>query len=538
MMLRNLLDRRDHAAARAAARRPLPARILEPALGSCRAAGVAIVVCASIGVGVSVPSSARAQDADRTIARLGLDPGEPQAPSPTPATPFGVNPAQSKELVLDFHGYLLLPMELGVLHRQQTAPGQSSYVLHAPAVIPQWQEGFEYTGVIPSPWAQLNFTYGNSLVSATTILAATTFADAAGYYDTTKQLGVNDAFITVNISKLAQITFPFEVHVGAMTGRYGAMGVYDVGRYGTPLIAQTNTIGETIDTAIPIGPVHLLLEQGFGGQLARPPVGLVPAGWNGFANSNVGATWVNHLHAGLADDKHFQVGLHYLTAWTQDDITPGSVIPDGRITVLGAEAHVTGQFGHLYAGIANTQATNAGPVSGAIRILNAQGGPDLVTEYLGPNSSGNGSLLTFGAQYDVSVSRLLFGPTYKGKSPDILVSLFGIGTSVHSHDKAYDGILKIKVGAEATYNFLPWMGVSERFDHVRLDSSDSRQAFSILSSRLLLHTNWLARDEIALQYSYFSDGSAVYVHSGYPPVIHPEITPDASVLSLIATIWW
>jgi hypothetical protein len=538
MMLSNPLDRRDHAAAEPAARRPLPARIPEPARVSRRAAEVAIVLSASIGLGVSFPAIARAQDSDRTIARLGLDPGEPQAPSPTPATPFGVNPAESKELVLDFHGYLLLPMELGVLHRPNPAVGQSSYILHAPPVIPQWQESFEYVGVVPSPWAQLNFTYGNSLVSATAILAATTFADAAGYYDPTKQLGVNDAYVTVNISKLAQIQFPFQVRVGAMTGRYGAMGVYDTGRYGTPLIAQTNTVGETIDTAIPIGRLHLLLEQGFGGQLARPPVGLVPAGWNGFSNSNVGATWVNHLHAGLADDKHFQIGLHYLTAWTQDDITPGSVIPDGRITVLGAEAHLTGQFGHLYAGIANTQATNSGPVSGAIRILNAQGGPDLVSEYLGPNSSGNGSLLTFGVQYDASVSRLLFGPTYKGKSPDILVSLFGIGTSVHSHDKAQDGIMKLKGGAEVTYNILPWLGISERFDHVRLDSSDSRQAFSILSSRLLLHTNWLARDELALQYSYFSDGSAVYVRSGYPPVIHPEITPDANVLSLIATIWW
>jgi hypothetical protein len=473
-----------------------------------------------------------------SVPRLGLDPGEPQAPSAPPSIPFGVQPAQSKELVLDFHGYLQLPMELGIHDRPNPTPGQSGVVLHTPPAIPQFQEGFEYTGAIPTPWAQLNFTYGNQVVSATTILAATTFSDANGYYDVTHQLGVNDAFLTVNVSKLADLHFPFQVHVGAMTGRYGAMGVYDAGRYGTPLIARTNTVGETIDLAIPVGSLHVLLEQGFGGQVARPPVGLVPAGWNGFANANVGATFVNHFHAGLAYGRHAQLGLHYLSAWTQDDLTSNGLVPDGRITVLGAETHITGQFGHLYAGVAQTQSTNSAPVSGAIQILNAQGGPDLISEYLGPNSNGNGSLLTFGAQYDVSLARLLFGDVYKGKSADVLVSLFGIGTAVSSHDKSVDGTVKLKGGAEVTYDFLPWMGISERFDHVRLKANDSKQAFSILSTRLLLHTNWLARDEIALQYSYFADGRHVYVRTGYPPVIDPTANPDASVLSLIATIWW
>ena len=485
------------------------------------------------------PASGQTDAPNRTVVRLGLDPGEPQMPSAAPATPFGISPAQSRELVLDFHGLLLLPMTIGLLNRPDPLPGQGKLVLHAPPDIPQFQDGFEYTGVIPTAWAQLNFTYGNSLVSATTILAATTFSDAAGYYNPSSQLGVNDAFLTVNVSKLAELAFPFEVHVGAMTGRYGAMGAYDAGRYGTPLIARTETVGETIDTAVPLGgPVKLLLEQGFGGQLARPPAGLVPAGWNGFANANVGATFVNHLHAGLGVGKHFELGLHYLSAWTQDDQTNNGLVPDGRITVVGAEAHLTGRFGHVFLGAANVQAINALPVSGAIQILNAQGGPELVSEYLGPNSNGNGSLRIFGAQYDVSVARLLFGSVYTGKSADVLVSLFGVGALVSSEDSTTNGVLKLKSGAEVTYDFLSWMGVSERFDHVRLNANDSAQAFSIFSTRLLMHTNWLARDEIALQYSYFSDGSAVYVRTGYPPVVNPAITPDANVLSLIGTIWW
>jgi hypothetical protein len=184
------------------------------------------------------------------------------------------------------------------------------------------------------------------------------------------------------------------------------------------------------------------------------------------------------------------------------------------------------------------QATNAAPVSGAIQILNAQGGPDLVSEYLGANSNGNGSLVNFGAQYDVSVARLLYGDVYTGKSADVLVSVFGIGAKVSSHDSTQDGVMKLKAGAEVTYAFLPWMGISERFDHVRLNMSDSTQAFSIFSSRLLFHTNWLARDEITLQYSYFSDGAHVYVRNGFPPVVDPSTTPDAHVFTLAGTVWW
>ena len=496
-----------------------------------------VLIVASLATSAPALAQEQEQGSDQALPRLGLLPGEPLVPAAAPSLPFGIHPAESKELVLDFHGYLLLPMEIGVHERLNPAPGQGGTVLHTPPVIPQYQRGFEYTGVIPNPWAQLNFTYGNSIISATTILGAGTFSSVQSWYDTVNQLGVYDAFLTVNLTK--PVGIPFEANVGALTGRYGAMGAYDAGRYGTPLIARTNMVGEMLTAAYPAGKVRFVLEQGFGGQLASPPVGLVPAGWNGFVNPNVGATFVNHVHGGLAYGKAFQLGLHYLTAWSQDDQRPNGLIPDGRITVVGADAHLSGQFGHLFLGVAHTQLINAGTVSGALEVLNAKGGgPDLIEGYLGPNSNGNGALTTFGLQYDVSLSRLLFGLQYTGESPDVLISVFGIGTAVSSSDPMFNGVFKIKGGVEATYNFLSWLGVSERFDHVRLNNSDDKQAFSILSSRLLFHTGWKARNEIALQYSYFSDGINVYARTGYPPVVDPSYNPDLHVLSLIGSIWW
>jgi hypothetical protein len=489
---------------------------------------------------LATPALAMAADAppDDGLPRLGLDPGEPQVRSATPALPFGVNPAQSKEFVLDFHGYFLLPARLGVHERLDPQPGQSGTVLHSPPLMAQDLRDFEYTGVVPAPWLQLNFVYGNSTVSATAILVGTSASDAAGFYNPVEQFGVNDAYVTLNLTK--KLGFPIAFNVGAFTGRYGAMGAYDAGRYGTPLIVRTNTIGETITAAFKFSDdLILLVDQGLGGQLGRPPVGLVPAGWNDFASANVGATFVNQVHLGVAYRPLGRLGLHYVTAWTQDDLSDGGLVPDGRITVIGADLSLTaGRGGHLYLGAAHTEATNASTVSGAIEILNARGGPELMEHYLGPNSNGNGSLNTFGGQYDLSLARAVFGKYYTGVSPDILISVFGVATSVKSEDPMFDGVFKLKGGLETTYTFLSWAGVSERIDHVRLHGSDSTQAFTIYSSRLLFHSGWRSRDEIALQYSHFTYGSGVYPKTGYPPMLDMNANPDRDVFSLTATFWW
>jgi hypothetical protein len=498
------------------------------------------IVLAALAV-LAMPGLAMAADGndDDGVARLGLDPGEPQAPSPTPAIPFGVQPAQSREYVLDFHGYLLLPAQLGLHERPNPTPGESGLVLHAPPLVPQDPHDFSYTGVVPNPWLQLNFVYGNSTVSATVILAGTSAIDAAGYYDPTAQMGVNDAYLTVNLTR--RVGFPLQVNVGAYTGRYGGMGMYDAGRYGTPLIAQTNSIGEEIVGAYKAGELTLLVDQGLGGQLGRPPVGLVPAGWNDFADPNVGATFIDQLHVGVAYHRLVRVGLHYVTAWTQDDLTPGGNVPDGRITVMGADVNVNAERGgHLYFGVARTWATNAQSVSGAIEILGARGGPELRNNYLGadPNGNVNGKLTVFGGQYDLSFARLVFDKLYTGVSPDLLLSLFGVGAYTTSVNSTYNDVLKLKAGVEASYLFLSWLGVSERFDHVRLAGSDSTQAYTSAASRLLFHTGWRSRGEIALQYAYFIYGSGVEVETGYPPVKDPNIAPDRNVFSLIGTFWW
>jgi hypothetical protein len=475
---------------------------------------------------------------DTGFPRLGQAPGEPQVRSAPPSVPFGVPPAQSYDNVLDFHGYLLVPLRAAVLQRDDPAPGQNKTALHAPPLIPQRLRSFEYTGVVPTPYVQLDFSYGNEIISGTAIISSRAVTDGEAVYNPVDQLGVNDAFLSVNLSK--PLKTPFVMRFGALTNRYGVMGAYDAGRYGTPLIARVNAVGENVELGVKLGKkATLVVEQGIGGQLGRPPDDAVSAGWNDFADTDVSASWVNHIHGGLAYAGVAQLGLHYLTAWSQDDSVGDGQVLDGRITVLGADARLTaGRGGHLYLGAAQTSATNAGSVSGIIEVLNARGGPELIREYLGPDSGGDGSLTTFGAQYDLSVSRLVYGEKYKGVSPDLLFSAFGIGTKVSSKDAEYDDVLKLKGGAELTYNMLSWFGVSGRFDHVRLDHENDREAFQIMTGRLLFHTDWQSRDEFALQYSHFTYGGDVVVHTGYPPAPDPGQSPDRDVFVLSGTFWW
>jgi hypothetical protein len=480
-----------------------------------------------------VSAQAQAAAAGPALPRLGLDPAEPSVPSAQPATPFGVAPATSKEYVLDFHGYLLLPLRVGVHEREDG----SGTVLHTPALVPQNYRRFQYTGVLPDPWIQLNLTYGNSTLAGTVILGSTAATEAESYYDPVKQLGVSDAYVTLNLSE--QLGIPFQFRGGAMHHRYGSMGAFDSGRYGTPLIARINGIGETATAAFALGPATLVLEQGIAGQLGRMPNGVPSSGWNDFGNPDAGASYVGHFHAGLSLAERVQLGLHYATAWSQDDQNASGRLAKGHINVLGVDARLTwGRFGHLYGGVARTTASNAGVVSGIVEVLNARGGKELVSEYLGRNSGGDGGLTTFGAQYDLSIARARFGDAYQGRNPDILLSAFGIGTKVDSDDEDADGVLKLKAGAEVTYTMASWFGVAGRFDHVRQDNERNRRSFSIYSGRLLFHTDWRSRDEFALSYSHFVYGREVYAEKGSPPVDDPTANPDRDALSLSATFWW
>ncbi|HEX3697841.1 MAG TPA: hypothetical protein VH374_20880 [Polyangia bacterium] len=496
----------------------------------------------------STPPASK-DDARQSIS-LGLAPGTPQVG----ALPGGLTPAYGQrapddaEWRFDFHGFLTMPLRVGLNTRAGVATTeQHKEVLHAPPVTPDYRDSFTYTSIVPQPYTQLNFSYGNQEVTGNVVLLSRTATTAASFYNPPDQSGISDAFVNFRLPHLAR-NVHLDIDVGAFTNRYGVMGEYDEGRYGTPAIARLNGVGENIIAKVGLGNTVIQVEQGFLGQFDKFPNDVLPSGWNNFGNPNEGSGFVNHLHAGVAYLSTATVGFHYLFAWTQDDRASQSTRPDGKMTVLGTDIRLTtGNLGHLYFAAARASATNVGSVGRILEIMNTGGGQGLINNYLGPNSNGTGTLTTLAFQYDVSLQSILRYPNvFTGETPDLVLSLFGMQTRVTSDDKGvniitsskYDGVTKRKFGAEAGYSLLSWLAASFRFDEVMPDSNDSKQSFSIVSPRLIFRSKWQAHDQVVLQYSRFIYRSNVIVRSGYPAELDPSIKPDRDMISLSATMWW
>jgi hypothetical protein len=450
---------------------------------------------------------------------------------------FGAPPRAVSDYRFDFHGYLNVPLRAGANKREDPTEYQYETVLHGKPLVPDDFERFEHTGNVPEPWVQLAFSYGNSRAVATVIIAARTVSNASGYFNPPTQLGINDAWVTFTPG-FGNLDLQFDV--GGFSERYGGMGEYDLGRYDTPVIARVGGVGETARLRYPISEkLMFLAEHGVMGQLDKAPLGVEPAGWNDFADPNVGTTFAHHAHLGLNLADTGRLGLHYVGAFARDDRTSPST-RDGSITVLGADASAQfAPFGRLFLGVGHTSADDARSVSPVVRVLNTSGGLGLMEEYLGPASNGNGSLLTLATQYDVSIGEIVRSPDpYSGYAPDVFVTLFGMYTSVSSDDEAYDGVGKLKYGGELTYSMLSWLALSTRYDRVVANLDEDNQTYAVVSPKLILRSDYNSQDQVTLQYSRWFYGSGVNVRTGYPPREDASIVPDENTFSLTASMWW
>jgi hypothetical protein len=480
---------------------------------------------------------------------MALDPTVPQSA----ALPGGTTPAYGQksfnpdEWRFDYHGFLTAPLNAGIGSRPNALAGQSTTTLHAPPIVPDDFETFSHTSVTPMTYAQLNFSESNGIVSANVSMLARQANVSEGFLEPASQAGITDVYLSY-LPDLGR-NVRMRLIVGAFTSRYGATGEYDEGRYGMPLIARINGIGEQVTAQLRLGEFSLMLEQGLQGQTNTPSGSITPDVWNEFANTEAGATFVNHFHAGLTYRSLATLGLHFINAQSHDD-TVGSNEPDGDLTILGADLRLTmGRFGHFYAAFSSAKATNVRNISQVISVLNTRGGVGLETNYLGPDGAptgaGNGTLTIAGGQYDLSIGRLISSPgRFKPDGPDVFVSLFGMGVHVSSQEPLTggvygDGVTKIKYGALATYSFLPWLAVSARYDQVTPNSSNSDYSFAAVSPSLIFRTGWTATDQVVLQYSHWFDGGKTIVRTGEPPVDAPSSTiPDSDVISLAASMWW
>jgi hypothetical protein len=486
---------------------------------------------------------------------LSLDPTTPQiATLPGGVTPaYGQKSLSEGEWRFDFHGLITAPLAIGIGDRTLIQPGQSGTTLHTPPAVPDDIDTFSHTGVVPKTYVQLNFSQGTSLVSANMSILARQANVSTSFLEPASQLGVNDLFVAVTprTERLRS-----DILVGAFTSRYGAPGEYDEGRYGTPLIARVNGIGQRVNARTAFGNWVLMAEEGLAGQSNKAGAAVTPDVWNDFANPNEGSSFVAHGHLGARGYGFAQLGLHYFHAWGQDDRANNVVTgtmgvdasrPDAKMDIVAGDLRITaGRFGHLYGAASYVNAQSVMTLSRIVQVLNTRGGPGLIANYLGPNSNGNGNLTIIGGQYDLSIGKLVSYPVpFSGDGPDLYVSVFGMITHVNSDDKLfdpnlryYDGVTKWKAGIEGTYSLLPWLALSCRYDKVTPDTQDDTQGFAVVSPRVILRSDWQATDQIVIQYSEWFNGANTLIRVGDPPMENINWLPDRRMVSLSASMWW
>lgn len=483
------------------------------------------------------------------FAQMGLEPGAPQAGNlPGGVTP-GVQSQSKDDWRFDFHGFFTMPFWVGFGERQNPQAGQSETTWHAPPVVPGERGSFAYTNVMPSPWTQLNFSYGTSVVRGTVIIAARTASSAAGFFNPPNQIGIKDAFLTLDLP--AQDSSKYTVYAGVFTNRYGTMGEYDEGQYATPVMARVEGAGVTGAGRWALGPqVQLLAEASVMGNIDKPVLGTIPEGWNGFADPNVGSTFATHGHLGLSLHEFAHIGVHGFHTFAKDDQASVQQQPDAELNVIGGDVRLTmGPWGHLYAGVSHANATTVGALGGVVRYLDTWNGADLIRNYLGAGSNGTGKLTTIAAQYDFSLASALLAPEqFSGNAPDLRASLFFMMTSTDTVDtdrapptNRY-GICSTtcrKFGGELSYKPLSFFAISTRADQVDQNVNNGRESFTILSPRLIFSSDWNSQDQIVLQYSRYFYGSEVAARNpGYDPRDMSYTLADENTFSIHATMWW
>ena len=494
----------------------------------------------------SPPAAADAPARPRAAPQVGIAPGTPQTGTLLLAPALQSSPTETPSdgnWHFELKGFMRAPFRLGLGPGAKAAPeaGQGTK-LHSPPYIPDGAfTDWRYTNNLSGPWAELRFLFSNGRVTGNVIIAAYNITDG-GYRNLQAQLGINQAFVTLDETDLFGSNGGLIWNVGVFQNAYGAAGRYDAGKYDTYLFGRTHVAGETLTGFYHFNDsLTLTLEHRIGAKLEVAPLvsGLPepqPAYLPYPGPVQQGTQLVHHAHALFSIGDQLHIGAHYMTTWTDDARLASE--RDGRITSVGFDAKlIDSRFGDAYVGYARMTTRTPLRVGEGLEALHSIAGWNLRDNFFGQMSTGSGTIDTVLFQYVLSVSRLLRYPEpFWGQGPDIVVSLFGMYNHVSSTDPSpmFTGARdKLKWGADATYTLLSALGVSLRFDRVQPDMADNTQAFSALSPRIILRSQFVTHEQLVLQYTRYFYGANT--KPGWPA---GSYDPDPDAFMISALMWW
>jgi hypothetical protein len=490
------------------------------------------------------------------------------------------------------------------------APGQSHTIFHSPYVPDDGYSAWTYDRQWEPALAEVFLSFGNDRVVGTVGLEANDFTDVGplGNQANPAQLGIGQGWITVTPG-LPVSGLRLHWKVGAFWEKFGTAGKYDAGPYDTYMFGRTHQVGESLALQYDVGDLTLKIEHGFGAHLEMTPAG-IPIGGSQNAYNTVRVspdgmggvkiaspyppggspafTLLDHLHAGVSYKKRLEIGAHYLASWAQDDREEGtlsrpgaagattdeSAQPDGSLTVVGVDARLLGgAFGDLYAAYSHIEAKNVTTVGPAIEVIHSYGGGGhnfangVYENFFGATGNGTGRVDSVEAAYELRVGALWREIRHPGHAhettPDVKLALFLLYSAVSETDPSSVNLLtgrptagsqKLKYGADLVATVAPWLALGARADYVQPDSHDAREAFAIVSPKVIVRTRFVTHEEITLQYSHYWNGADALPQqwlavvgprniatAAAPMYTNTASTPypsDENVFGIKATLWW
>ncbi len=452
----------------------------------------------------------------------------------TPSSTTG--PADEKRGIrFALHGYFRAPMRITKAARPEgsTKANEGPYNIRTPYLIDDdfFRSGFAYTPVNEQDWTELYLSVGNDKLTATFQLQGSLYSDAARF-SVDRQLGIAQGWLTYR-TELPFVPFfktRLRVKGGAFWERFGYLPKYD-----TYIFGRLHQSGEQIRLELERDKTTLWLAHGIGVHLED-------------IASNQGLTLLNYATVGASYDRFIEVGGYVLDSSSKDK-KPLKELTDSSMSVIGADLRLDSRYaGRLYGATSYVKAEQATYMAPAIEVMHSYGGRGITENYLGTQSSenGTGSLWNVGFQYDLSAADLYKTYADKKDSPfpfggDVTASLFGMYTFVQSKQQSPDPLVnrddrqQFKWGADAGYRITDWISTSLRYDRVVLDTGDSANSFRILSPRIAFFTSFITREMLYIQYSRYMYNERIRLRPGQ---VQLETIPDDHVLKVQAQMTW
>lgn len=498
---------------------------------------------------------------------LSLPTGAPQTGGSvaTPPHVAAAAPSSTNEWHFDVSGYLRAPFRFswGLPTRAVDGGGRGTQLRSPPLVPDANYIDYRYTGNLAGPWSELNFHYGNSLARATIQVASYNLTDA-GYRRLEANLGINQAYLTLQPRPFLSGRLQVGLTVGGFSDRYGAAGRYDAGKYDTYLFGRTHVVGETLRVSYVLSDeLSLTIEHGFGGKLEPTPFLGAPTGprdnpsWAPYAGPVAQeATFVHHGHAGLLLFGELLLGAHVIHVFANDNERAGSYQGSAyagrpvteatpRLLIWGADLKLTGSdLGDGYLGYCHLDARNADYLGDAVEVLHSFNGWQLHDNFFGSSGAterATGKIDTVLFQHVVRLSALLpKNVELFANGADLSLAAFGLFNAVSGASDASYNVKKLKWGAELMATPLDWLSFGARYDRVSPHLGAANSAFSVISPRLVLQTALVTHEQIALSYHHYFYGSAA-ASSSYPynsQVGASALGADRNAAQIAATMWF